>query len=122
MKKVAQTICDIAIFVTDIETIGSEIDLIALNAQIMAAHTGSEGAALCVLAEAIKRLSDEAIHQTDSVASILKKIHSATELLSVGADEKQHGGRLTFMQEDASEIVGAHPHEHGTFITDSRPE
>lgn len=46
MQKVAQTIGEISGFVTDIEEIGSEIDLIALNSQIKAAHTGVEGAAL----------------------------------------------------------------------------
>jgi methyl-accepting chemotaxis protein len=107
MKKVAQTISDIAIFVTDIEVIGSEIDLIALNAQIKAAHTVPEGAALGVLAEAIKRLSNQAIHQTDSVATTLKKIHTATEHLSVGTEEEQLGSRITFMQEEVSEIVGS---------------
>jgi len=106
-KKVAHTISEIAAFVTDIEMLGSEIDLIALNAQIKAALTGPEGAALGVLAEAIKRLSDEAVHQTDSVATTLKMIHTATEHLSGGTDEEQPGNRITFMQEDVSEIIEA---------------
>ena len=107
MKKVAQTIGEIATFVTDIEMIGSEIDLIAMNAQIKAAHTGPEGAALGVLAVAIKRLSDEAVCQTDSVAATLKMIHTATEHLSVGTDEEQPGSRITSMQEEVAEILGS---------------
>jgi methyl-accepting chemotaxis protein len=107
MQKVAQSIGEIATFVNDIEAIGSEIDLIALNAQIKAAHTGPEGAALGVLAEAIKRLSDEAVRQTDSVAATLKKIHTATEHLSVGTDEEQLGSRITSMQEEVAEILGS---------------
>jgi len=109
MKKVAHTIGEIAAFVTDIEAIGSEIDLIALNAQVKAAHTGPEGAALGVLAEAIKRLSDEAVRQTDSVAAILNNINTATEHLSLDAEneEEQLGGRITFMQEEVSEILRA---------------
>ncbi|MEI6702197.1 MAG: methyl-accepting chemotaxis protein [Deltaproteobacteria bacterium] len=107
MKKVAQTIGEIATFVTDIEMIGSEIDLIAMNAQIKAAHTGPEGAALGVLAEAIKRLSDETVKQTDSVAVTLKKINTATEYLSVGSEVEQLGNRITFMQEEVSEILRA---------------
>ncbi len=109
MKKVAQTIGEIAAFVTDIEAIGSEIELIALNAQVKAAHTGPEGAALGVLAEAIKRLSDEAVRQTDSVAVTLKNINTATEHLSLDAEneEEQLGSRVMSMQGEASEILRA---------------
>lgn len=102
MKTVAQTIDEIAAFVTDIEAIGSEIDLIALNSQVKAALTGAEGAALGVLAEAIKRLSDEAVRQTDSVAEILTKIHAVTEhlLADVENEDDQLGSRIAVMQDE----------------------
>lgn len=102
MKKVAQTIDEIAAFVTDIEAIGSEIDLIALNSQIKAALTGPEGAALGVLAEAIKRLSDEAVRQTDSVVATLGEIHAVTRhlLLDTEEEENQLGYRITAMQDE----------------------
>lgn len=107
MKKVAHTIGEIATFVTDIEEIGSEIDLIALNAQVKAAHTGPEGAALGVLAEAIKRLSDEAVRQTDSVAATLKCINTATEHLSLDVENEEEmlGNRVAFMQDEVLEIL-----------------
>ena len=107
MKKVAQTISEIATFVTDIEAIGSEIELIALNSQIKAALTGPEGAALGVLAEAIKRLSDEAVRQTDSVAVTLTGIHGVTEHLLADAEneEDQLGVRITSMQEELTEVL-----------------
>jgi methyl-accepting chemotaxis protein len=107
MKKVAQTICEITTYVTDIKAIGSEIDLIALNAQIQAAHTGPEGAALGVLAEAIKRLSDEAMQQTDSVAKTLTKINAITKLLSIDIDgeEERLCGRITLIQEEVAGIL-----------------
>lgn len=107
MKSVAQTIGEIACFVTDIEEIGTEIDLIALNAQIKAAHTGPEGAALGVLAEAIKRLSDEAVRQTNSVASILNSINSVTEHLSLEIcnDDKQSGLQITTIQDELDIIL-----------------
>lgn len=109
MKKVGQTIGEIATFVTDIEEIGTEIDLIALNAQVKAAHTGSEGAALGVLAEAIKRLSDEAVRQTDLVAETLTGINTATEHLSVdvGNEEGQLATRITVMQDELQMILQA---------------
>ncbi|MDD5286249.1 MAG: methyl-accepting chemotaxis protein [Desulfuromonadaceae bacterium] len=109
MKKVAQTIGEIAAFVTDIEEIGSEIDLIAMNAQVKAAHTGPEGAALGVLAEAIKRLSFETVRQTDSVAETLKNITIVTEHLSIDTEteEENLGERISYMQEEAAEILRA---------------
>ena len=107
MKTVAGTIDEIANFVTDIEAIGSEIDLIALNAQIKAAHTGPEGAALGVLAEAIKRLSDDAVRQTGSVAATLTDIHGVTEHLlgDSQSEEGRLGMRIASMQDELSEIL-----------------
>jgi len=107
MKKVAQTIDEIAAFVTDIEAIGSEIDLIALNSQIKAALTGPQGAALGVLAEAIKRLSDEAVRQTDSVVDSLSGIHAVTKHLLVDEEieEGQLGSRIISMQDELAVIL-----------------
>jgi methyl-accepting chemotaxis protein len=107
MQSVAATIQQITGFVEDIEYIGSEIDLIALNSQIKAAHTGREGAALGVLAEAIKRLSDEAVRQTESVASTLNVIHTTTEHLTVESfgDGGGGGGLISAMEAELSEIL-----------------
>jgi len=84
MASVAATVGEIATFVADIERIGEEIKLIALNAQIKSAYTGEEGAALGVLAEAIQRLSIDAIDQTGAVSEILQSILSVTERLAGG--------------------------------------
>ncbi len=107
MKKVAQTIDEIAGFVTDIEAIGSEIDLIALNSQVKAALTGTEGAALGVLAEAIKRLSDEAVRQTNSVAEILTGIHAVTEHMLADSEneDNQLGNSISSMQDELVVIL-----------------
>jgi len=108
MKKVAATIGEIAGFVTDIEDIGSEIDLIALNSQIKAAHTGREGAALGVLAEAIKRLSLDAVTQTEMVSRTLLRVNEVTEHLSREAegDNEQASCRITGMEAELTEILG----------------
>ena len=107
MRSVAATIQQITGFVEDIDYIGSEIDLIALNSQIKAAHTGREGAALGVLAEAIKRLSDEASRQTETVTSTLTVIHTTTEHLSAEAthDEDGSGGSIVSMETELSGII-----------------
>ena len=86
MNTVVGTVGEIAGFVGDIENVGEEIELIALNAQVKAALTGEEGAALGVLAEAIQRLSVDAITQTSAVSGTLKLITEATDGLSSSAD------------------------------------
>ena len=84
MGAVTDTVGEIASFVGDIEKIGEEIKLIALNAQIKSAYTGDEGAALGVLAEAIQRLSIDAIDHTTVVSRTLHEIITVTQGLNRG--------------------------------------
>ena len=107
MGEVTGTIGQIAGFVSDIEAVGSEIDLIALNAQIKAAHTGPQGAALGVLAEAIKRLSLEAVVQTESVSGILRAINDATDQLNShnALDEQDSENEVAVMEREARQII-----------------
>ena len=107
LSRVADTMQEVTGFVTDIEDIGSEIDLIALNSQVKAAHTGREGAALGVLAEAIKRLSVDAINQTDSVSQTLLQINQSTSHLfqEATAETEQLGARIGIMEEELSGIL-----------------
>lgn len=102
MRKVSETIGEISSFVTDIEEIGSEIDLIALNSQVKAAHTGKEGAALGVLAEAIKRLSVDAVVQTDAVSKSLVGINAVTENICNGSGEDSGllSGSISCLEEE----------------------
>ena len=109
MKKVAETISEISVFVADIEEIGTEIDLIALNSQIMAAHTGKDGASLGVLAEAIKRLSLEAVIQTESVSKTLMDVKDVTgHILSDATKEVEEvTSHISVMEKDLNEILGS---------------
>jgi len=109
MGKVTGTIGDIASFVSDIEAVGSEIDLIALNAQIKAAHTGPQGAALGVLAEAIKRLSLDAVVQTEAVSSNLRAINEATGQLKSGGPPfgSATDNQVTVMEQETRQIIAA---------------
>lgn len=109
LAKVADTMQEVTGFVTDIEEIGSEIDLIALNAQVKAAHTGQEGAALGVLAEAIKRLSVDAITQSELVSQTLLQINQSTTHLFQEANNEteQLGVRVASMEEELKTILAA---------------
>ena len=101
MTAVAGTVGEIVAFVSDIEHIGEEIELIALNAQIKAARTGDEGAALGVLAEAIQRLSVEAQAQTATVSETLRSITETTEKLFRGVDAE-----TAALEKDVDTLVG----------------
>ncbi len=76
MDTVGTSVSRMSLFVSDIEEIGSEIELIALNASIRAAHTGSEGMALGVIAVAIQQLSGTARENTDTLTENLGRISS----------------------------------------------
>lgn len=107
MKRVATTVCEITSFVQAIDDIGFEIVLLALNAQIKAAHAGERGLGLGVLAEAIRQLSDEAVQRTNTVTVTLTEIHDVTEHLALGStdDEAELCARLMAMEGELSEIL-----------------
>jgi methyl-accepting chemotaxis protein len=86
MGKVAATVSEIGSFLGDIEEVGAEIELIALNASIKAAHTGEQGKAMGVLAASVQQLSREANAQTDGVAALLRDISQAAASMGAKAD------------------------------------
>lgn len=127
MHDVANTITEMSSFVSDIEDVGAEIELIALNASVKAAHTGEEGKALGVLAQAIQHLSVEARTQTEAVSSVLVHISSASEALlraDTSIDREQVAamiarmGDMTGSLRDVSERVGTELRAIGTSVGD----
>ena len=109
LLKVAETTAGISNFVGAIEEIGTEINLLALNAQIQAAHTGKDGAALGILAEAIKRLALEAVTQADAMSHTLSSINDETETLvtKTRGELMSLGERVRGMDEKVDEIVSS---------------
>ncbi len=99
MDSVAETISGMGGSIEAIEEVGVEIELIAINASIKAAHTGDAGAALGVLALAIQHLSVDARRQTDAVARILRDISEASGAL-------QENARRYNDQSEAWRVVG----------------
>lgn len=105
MREVAGTVDDMAHFVGDIEEVGAEIELIALNASIKAAHTGSEGAALGVLAMAIQGLSVEAREITGRISGILTAISDVSERLQSNAASYLQTGEVDGVLARFSELI-----------------
>jgi len=96
MSHMAETISTVSTFVRGIEDIGAEIELIALNARVKAAHTGDQGRTLGVIAMEIQNLSLSARARTATVAEILNQISAVADRLSSLARSS-----------DVSETVGA---------------
>jgi methyl-accepting chemotaxis protein len=103
VESVVATISDLATFVGGIDEIGVDIDLLALNAQIRAVQTGSDGAALGVLAEAVRSLSDNARDQTVSVSGTLT--HISTIAQGLGRAEVDGDGELDEMVEKLGALL-----------------
>jgi methyl-accepting chemotaxis protein len=95
MSGMAETISTVSSFVRGIEDIGAEIEIIALNARVKAAHTGDQGRTLGVIAMEIQNLSVDARNRTNEVAGILNKISDLANRLSELARSS-----------DVSEVVG----------------
>ncbi len=66
-------------FIREIETIESEIDLIAFNSKIKAVHIGKRGAAMQVLADSVRDLSRESAGVTKTSFEKLTSIKSSME-------------------------------------------
>ncbi len=92
MSTVADTIADLSGFVDEIDEIGTEVELIALNASVKAARTGSEGAALGVLAESIQKLSIDAKNQTALILDVLQVVMKTAEKLRNNFTSKNTDG------------------------------
>jgi methyl-accepting chemotaxis protein len=106
VSSVAGTIEELSAFVSDIEEIGSEIEVIARNAQVKAAHRAKDGGALGVLAGAIKNLSDSAGSQALIMIDTLRGIgHAAVELDTIGDEERKSGYGTDGIEEDVKGLL-----------------
>lgn len=112
MGGLSTSVSTISGLVDDIEEIGEEIELIAVNARVKAAHTGSEGAPLGVIAEAIQHLSLDATSQKTNISQLLRKVIKATEGLNevmiknAGEDEADVGAIIEELSSLLPEIKG----------------
>jgi methyl-accepting chemotaxis protein len=86
IKSVVDIVDDLTKDILEIEEVGTEIELIALNAIVKAARTGSDGAALGVLAEYIQRLSFSAKLHTSFTSKILENISTVSLKLKENLD------------------------------------
>ena len=104
---VVETIAEMSGFIQEIENMGEEIDLMALNASVKAEQIGEEGRALGVVSDEIQRISAEAQIHTSSITGILKDVGSyAEELMGVDAGESDYARKISEMYEKLAAFVG----------------
>ena len=105
---VVNTLAEMSGFIQEIEYIGDEIDLMALNASVKAGQIGDEGRALGIAADEIQRISAETQVHTSSITGVLKNVGSNAEELSrdVEAGESDYILRITEMSEKFAVFVG----------------
>ncbi|MBU1101825.1 MAG: methyl-accepting chemotaxis protein [Bacteroidetes bacterium] len=92
IKSVLGIIEDLANSVEEIEDIGSDIELISLNARIKAAHIGSDGASLGILSEEIQKLSISTKNQTESISLLLHATGETSKKLEENLDKGNDSG------------------------------
>jgi methyl-accepting chemotaxis protein len=96
MGQVAEMVAGMSSFVNEIEKIGIDMKMVALNAIIHAAHIGDEGLPLGVLAESVHHLSVETTDQINTIADHLKTVIATSDQLAKNvqneAEKKWKGG------------------------------
>lgn len=104
IKSIVEIIADLSKYVLEIEEIGDEIELIALNARVKAAHFGRDGSALGVLAEAIQKLSLEAKTHSSNTTEILRELDSNTERLKADFDTEKNRSAINEINQSIHKI------------------
>lgn len=103
--EVASTVEEMGSFLSDIEDVGAQIELIALNASVKAAHTGEEGKALGVLAQSIQQLSREARERTEAIADSLTAISQEAISLNRNAESYMDTSQVEEVVGQLEELV-----------------
>jgi len=111
MASVTGAMGEIAAFLEDIDYIGSEIKLIALNAIVKAAQAGSDGAALNVIAQTVKRQSEDICRQvaviTETILRITGQLAELQEELGDGAATSAREAEMEAMSSDLGSNLSA---------------
>ncbi len=75
-------------FIQEIETISTNIELIAINTQVKSTHSGETGKSMGVLAEEIRTLSLKAREDTSIVADSIRKVGMIGDELKTKSDSE----------------------------------
>lgn len=104
----------ISTLVKEIESVGEKIEMIAINAQVHAIRTGSDGAALGVIARDIQRLAYLAQYQTSDLSKIIVKIRVAEKNLKDTYDisRSSENERMQNLTQDIKTLIDNMHQQH----------
>ena len=105
MRTVNDAVGQMTSFIRDIQRIGIDLHMIALNAIVQAAHIGQKGATLVVLAESIHRLSIDTAHNIEAVSKDLSTVIDDARS-SQGHGETGAGGFTEGMDSRIAAVLG----------------
>lgn len=104
IKSIVGILDELSVYINEIEEVGSEIEIIAINARVKAARFGSNGSALGVLSESIQKLSIEAKAQTGTTSAILSEIMKESQKLRSDLDVRDSDGAGNYCEQTTQKI------------------
>lgn len=116
--RVSASMAEVATYAHEIEVIGSEVKLIALNAQVQAEKAGDAGRALAVLARAVRELSVDVEGQTSKVSAVMARIgDEARRLGAEQAIEASQAAATEHVIADTSALLERLHQQHDGIVT-----
>jgi hypothetical protein len=105
MSSVSSMVSEMSVFVEEIENLGLNLQLIALNARIKAAHIGNEGAALDTISGSIYELSKNSREDTNELSRMLAGVVELARDFDSNLDS-MHSGQEQKVEDLVAELKG----------------
>lgn len=102
---VCQAVRDVAVLIAEVELLGEEMQLLAQNAAVSAAH--GAGVGLTVIADSIHALAEDTGRQAEEMTGCCRRISAQAEVLDAGdRNQERRDAGLEGLLEDARSLTG----------------